>query len=245
VPTITRWFRVTHDINSHPEIWELRELHGDRAALIWLECLSIADRNQGLVGPDSPHLHAVLASKCRVYSPKVRSILTWCLGKGWLQVRPILTPQFGTSSSAIHDGLWIAKWQKYNKRRESDESLSETTPRPTRHDNKIIHPIPKQWGDPEVLIEKYNKETPNVLPAVEKITPARIKKARDYLKIFPDEEFWTEAFKEIAKSPFLLGLKKNPGHETFKANFDWLLTKGKDGTENVVKLYEGRYSNGK
>jgi len=134
VPTITRWFRVTHDINSDPEIWELRELHGDRAALIWLECLSIADRNQGLVGPDSPHLHAVLASKCRVYSPKVRSILTWCLGKGWLQVRPIFTPPFGTSSSAIGNGLWISKWAKYNKRRESDESLSETTPRQTRQD---------------------------------------------------------------------------------------------------------------
>jgi len=111
---------------------------------------------------------------------------------------------------------------------------------------KIIHPIlgPK-WGDPEKLIEKYNSETPAALPAVEKITPARLKKAREYLKIFPDESFWTETFREIGKSDFLQGMRNGNGHGSFKANFDWLLTKGKDGTENVVKIFEGRYTNGK
>jgi hypothetical protein len=110
---------------------------------------------------------------------------------------------------------------------------------------KIIHPIsiPK-WGDPEYLIGKYNTETPDQLPAVEKSTPARLTKARAYLKIFPEESFWTEAFSEIGKSPFLQGLQNSNGHGNFKANFDWLLTKGKDGTENVVKVFEGRYRNG-
>ena len=106
MPAIIRWFKVTHDINSDPELWELRELFGDRAGFVWLEILSIADRNNGFLGPGSPQLHAVLAGKCRVYSPKVRSILEWCLGKGWL---------------IIDDGLRVAKWAKYNKRRETKE----------------------------------------------------------------------------------------------------------------------------
>ena len=46
---------------------------------------------------------------------------------------------------------------------------------------------------------------------------------------------------EIRQSAFLCGLKPSPGHEHFRADFDWLLTKGKDGTENVVKVYEGRF----
>ena len=113
MPTITRWFRVTHDINSDPEIWELREKFGDRAGFVWLECLSIADRNNGKLGPNSPQLHAILASKCRVYSPKVRAIFAWCFGKGWLVDR---------------GDLYIAKWAKYNNRRETAKLPSETRP---------------------------------------------------------------------------------------------------------------------
>lgn len=134
------------------------------------------------------------------------------------------------------------RWQKCGS--------SESSPSPSlfkSQKEKIIHPIsddPQKWPNPILLIAKYNAETPDCLPAIEKATPARLRKARDYLKIFPDESFWTEAFQEIAKSDFLLGLRGNNGHESFKANFDWLLTKGKDGTENVVKVFEGRYRNG-
>ena len=104
MPAIIRWFKVTHDINADPELWELRELYGDRAAFVWLEILSIADRNNGFLGPDSPQLRTILASKCRVYSPKVRAILGWCLDKGWL---------------VIDDGFRVAKWSKYNKTRDA------------------------------------------------------------------------------------------------------------------------------
>ena len=231
LPTIIRWFKVTHDINADPEIWELREIYGDRAGFIWLECLSIADRNSGIVGPVSDHTRNQLAAKCRSPRTKVGQVLEWCRTRGWL----------------TSDTHWrIAKWRKYNKDLDAKKSPSETvldSPRQTKH-LQIIHPIsPPKWGDPEFLIEKYNQETPDTLPAVEKITPARLKKAREYLKIFPDEQFWTDAFKVIGKSQFLQGLRNGNGHNSFIANFDWLLTKGKDGTENVVKIFEGRYGN--
>lgn len=97
---------MTHDINADPELWELREEFGDRAGFVWLEILSIADRNDGLLGPSSPQLHAVLGSKCRVYSPKVRAILDWCLDRGWLELR---------------DGFRVANYWKYHRTREPKE----------------------------------------------------------------------------------------------------------------------------
>jgi hypothetical protein len=76
---------------------------------------------------------------------------------------------------------------------------------------------------------------------VQKLSPARRTKATRYLHLFPDPAFWHAVMHEISASSFLLGLKPSNGHEAFKADFDWLLTKGKDGTENCVKVAEGKY----
>ena len=59
--------------------------------------------------------------------------------------------------------------------------------------------------------------------------------------MFPEERFWTGVFSAIQFSSFLRGLRPSNGHEGFKGDFDWLLTQGKDGTENAVKVEEGRY----
>jgi hypothetical protein len=61
------------------------------------------------------------------------------------------------------------------------------------------------------------------------------------LKQSPEREFWIQVFAEIARSPFLRGRRPSPGHENFRADLDWLLAKGKDGTENAVKVAEGKY----
>lgn len=94
---------------------------------------------------------------------------------------------------------------------------------------------------PEMLQGWYNAETPPTHPKVQKLSPARRQKAAKYLHLFPDPIFWHTVFHEIGKSAFLLGHKASNGHEGFRADFDWLLTKGKDGTENCVKVCEGRY----
>ena len=78
------------------------------------------------------------------------------------------------------------------------------------------------------------------------MTPARLKKAREYLRAFPEEEFWLRVFAETHQSKFLRGLAEQNGRSRpFKASLDWLLSKGKnDGTENCAKTYEGRYRDG-
>lgn len=84
MPRIRHWFHVTHDINADPEMWELRDKFGDRAGFVWLEILSIADRNDGRVGDDFEQLRNHLASKCRSTRQRVEQVLDWCLTRHWL-----------------------------------------------------------------------------------------------------------------------------------------------------------------
>jgi hypothetical protein len=100
----------------------------------------------------------------------------------------------------------------------------------------------ENWPSVEALIKLYNDESPDECPAVQQISAARIEKARAYLRQFPEKQFWETVMQQIRASPFLRGLKKNRNeHESFKADFDWLLQKGRDGTENVVKVHDGKY----
>lgn len=99
------------------------------------------------------------------------------------------------------------------------------------------------WPSPEALVVLYNEKTPDECPAVETLSPARREKARQYLATFPSEDFWVEVFVRVHQSRFLRGAAKpSNGHGNFRFDFDWMLTKGKDGSENVVKVHEGRYA---
>lgn len=104
-------------------------------------------------------------------------------------------------------------------------------------------PPPNQasWGTAEALVALYNASAPDECPAVEKLSPGRREKARRYLAAFPDRDFWEQTFQEIRRSRFLRGLVKQEGYPSIARGFDWLLTKGKDGTENAVKTWEGKY----
>lgn len=101
--------------------------------------------------------------------------------------------------------------------------------------------LPAPWGTPEALLALYNAETADELPAAEILSPCRRKKAQQYLKVFPAIEFWRKAFRESRRSKFLRGMYANPNGRRWRASFDWYLSRGKDGTENVVKTIEGRY----
>lgn len=106
-------------------------------------------------------------------------------------------------------------------------------------------PSVPRWGTPEALVTMFNAETPDEIPAVETLSVARRTKARAALRQWPDEAWWHETFRQFHRSRFLRGVTpRRAGHETFTADFDWLLAKGKDGTENAVKVHDGRYADG-
>jgi len=97
------------------------------------------------------------------------------------------------------------------------------------------------WGGPQDLVALFNRLAPPGLARVNRLTTARRDKAKKSLREFPEREFWVRCFSELKFSRFLLGLQPGPGHEGFRGDFDWLLTRGKDGTENCVKVSEGKY----
>src|SRR5688572_26945647 len=107
MPKIKRWFPVTHDINSDPEVWELRDRFGDRTGFVWLEMLSIADRNEGIVGPNSGSTRAALASKCRTSRAKVESVFGFARDKGWIELNP---------------NVRVLKYAEYHRTREPNKN---------------------------------------------------------------------------------------------------------------------------
>ena len=143
-------------------------------------------------------------------------------------------------------------WSKYQEdssaermRRLRNRQGHVVTAKKRREEKRINPPIvPPTWGTPDGLITLYNAETPQECPSVETASPARREKAKKYLAIFPKEEFWRQVFQEVGRSRFLRGLEKRPGHHSFIADFDWLLARGKDGSENCVKVADGRYRDG-
>jgi hypothetical protein len=90
MPRIKRWFPASHDINGDPEVWELTERFGERALRVWLEILSIGDRNEGQVKGQRDFIATCLSSKCRTTKTRVLQILDYAESRLWLVSDPVL-----------------------------------------------------------------------------------------------------------------------------------------------------------
>ena len=63
--------------------------------------------------------------------------------------------------------------------------------------------------------------------------------------MFPAEAWWTVTFKQFHVSRYLRGLTNGTDqYPPIARDFDWLLSKGHDQTENCVKVHDGRYRDG-
>src|SRR5262245_57854326 len=99
MPRIRRWFPVSHDINNDPEVWIMRERIGEKALSIWLELLSIADRNEGfLLSPNTrPEaleeavfaLQKSVAVRCRVTRGTMAAVWRFIHQSLWVVSSPI------------------------------------------------------------------------------------------------------------------------------------------------------------
>lgn len=126
MPRIKRWFPVNHNINRDPEVWVMRREIGEKSLSIWLEILSIADQNEGVVPGDYEALVRSISGTCQAATRTVRAVCQYALSKVWLQSEPT---------------LHVAKYWNYHKVRE---------PIKTPHGNST-GPLPSEPSEPPNL----------------------------------------------------------------------------------------------
>jgi len=157
MPRIKRWFPVSHDINADEEMWELRDTFGDRAGFVWLEILSIADRNEGRVGRDSDQLRAHLASKLRTNRAKVSSILGWLSDHTWIKRGQYIE---------------VVNYTKYHMTREQFKSHAGTNDGPSEPSEPSETSELKEGSSSEPVDKSKNKSREALAAACMKVCAA-------------------------------------------------------------------------
>lgn len=116
MPRIKRWFNVSHEINSDPEVWELTDTFGDWLLRVWLQMLSIGDRNEFRIKGERRWIESRMATLWRSNSRRygtewrrnrVSMALDWMVNKGWIRFES--------------DGIFICNQAKYNIARGTKE----------------------------------------------------------------------------------------------------------------------------
>jgi hypothetical protein len=110
MPRIKRWFPVSHDINADPEVWAMRHQIGEKSLSIWLEFLSIADRNESELPGDYEELIRLVAGRCQAAQRTVTGVYQFALSRLWLTCQPTLR---------------VVKWSKYHRVEERKPVPSE------------------------------------------------------------------------------------------------------------------------
>ena len=251
MPKIRRWFHVSHDINGDEEVWVLRRTVGEKALSIWLEMLSIADRNNGfllaqhttdsaLPAAYQAHVRSV-AGRCQATVRTVSAVYDFALSHLWLVQDPVLR---------------VRNHAKYRITRE-DEKIpsgkpiaSPPTPTPTPTPTTLRHTTicaseekPKNtMPGIEPFVSLYNLMKPDECPEIGKVTDARKKTYQKYLAQFPEVSYWEKVFEEMHLSKFLRGLAASKDRTPKARGLDWLCQRGQlDGLENCQKTFEGKY----
>jgi len=93
----------------------------------------------------------------------------------------------------------------------------------------------------EDFVAAFNCTMPKGIPQCKNLSAKRRANIQKALKQYPERSWWQTVFDNMASSAFLRGEIPSSGHEHFHGSIDWLLQNGKDGTENYVKVNEGRY----
>lgn len=233
MPRIIRWFPVSHDINADAEVWAMRKQIGEKALSVWLEILSIADRNDSLLSGDYQELVRSIAGRCQATTRTVIAVFDFALSRLWLDSQPTLR---------------VAKHWKYHRLQEQNKtptgnrksSLPSLTTLPNLDSKDTDDPPP----DSNVIsiqdfVESWNEQFAGKLPQVDwPVSQSRRSKIKARLREHPEVDFWETVYTNIMHSPFLLGSHTgNGGHENWKCTLDFLIA----NDTNAIKIKEGVY----
>ena len=125
MPQIKRWHPISHDFNRDPQMIEARKRFGDWIGYAWQECLSIADRNDGVIPGTLDQIAAILApislqKYLGIAAKSARMFLEFAANLGWIQVETT--------------NIRVVNYMKYHRSREPNR-------RPPNHPNLTYSPI--------------------------------------------------------------------------------------------------------
>lgn len=219
------WFDGKHRLSIEPGSWVTSQETISQAARVGRQTVRTAIKN--LLRLES------ISTKIVTKRYTVITVINW----------PIYNGDTAETNQECNQALTKSQPSaNHNLRMEEGKNVrrEKTLPSPSRALPEVV-----EWGSPCCLVLKYNREAPDNVSSVRSLSKARLQKERMFLSMFPSEEWWTAVFRQYHRSKFLSGLvESNNGHGHFQPDFDWLLSKGKDGVENCVKVHDGRYSDG-
>jgi len=143
MPRIKRWFPVSHDINADPEVWAMRRQIGEKSLSIWLEFLSIADRNESELPGDYEELIRLIAGRCQATKRTVTAVYQFAISRLWLNCQPTLR---------------VSKYTKYHRIEERKPVPSEPSePNLTLHNqtNNPLKPPKRGVAVGDLAFEKF------------------------------------------------------------------------------------------
>ena len=149
MPRIRRYHPVSHDLNRDPEMWEFRELIGQRADAMWLEILSIADRNDGYLPGNWNDYPRLLAGACHSTPSRVGVALKWLTTPRGRLLRPWVELD-------LKKGARVTNYTDYHRTREPKQAPSEHPSEPSEH-NRTKH---LKTPEPDVPLKAPEKEKP-------------------------------------------------------------------------------------
>lgn len=129
---------------------------------------------------------------------------------------------------------------KFSSRRERSAEEREEEKRIKPACDVPIWPVP--WGQRGCLFALYNARRPENWREARLMSEGRAKVEKKYLKQWSSQKFWEEVFERVKESPFLTGKVAGAQGIFHSMDIAFILQKGKDGFENCIKIWEGRYS---
>ena len=141
MPRIKRWFPVSHDINSDPEVWTMRREIGEKSLSIWLEMLSISDRNESELPGDYQALVRSIAGKCQATVRTVSAVFEFAKTRLWVISQPTLR---------------VSNYSKYHVSRDANQI-------PRGKQSASLPSEPSYPSEPN-LIKKEKKKSKSQLP---------------------------------------------------------------------------------
>jgi hypothetical protein len=146
------YFPVSQDINSDPEVWELTDKFGDRSLRVWLEILSIADRNNGTLPGRWELYPSILAGRCKSTRKHLATVCQWVAR--WLDI----------------DSQGVARVRNYPKYHKTRAEVSPPPNPPILSEPSEPYKIsPRAAPEPSANVTKVNGLDPGIKRVADRI----------------------------------------------------------------------------